>query len=59
MRVEICIELNVERYSLNKDGAIGWHHPQGTHDDVLGTRDGCYSTAEMGAEPFFAAISRG
>ena len=34
-RGEICTELNVERYSLHKDGTIGYHHPTGTHDDVF------------------------
>ncbi len=34
-RGEICTELNIERYSLNKEGTIGYHHPQGTHDDVF------------------------
>ena len=29
---EICTELNIERYSLNKDGTIDYHHPQGTHE---------------------------
>jgi phage FluMu gp28-like protein len=56
-RGEICTELNVERYSLNKDGAIGYHHPQGTHDDVFwAIALATYATAEMGPEPFFASI---
>ena len=59
-RGEICTELNVERYSLNKDGTIGYHHPQGTHDDVFWSIAlAVYATSEMEAEPFFAAISRG
>jgi hypothetical protein len=33
-RGDICSELNVERYELRKDGAIGFSHPNGTHDDV-------------------------
>ena len=57
---EICTELNVERYSLRKDGAIGYYPPQGTHDDVFwAIALAVYATAEMGPEPFFAAISRG
>ena len=59
-RGEICTELNVERYSLNKDGTIGYHHPQGTHDDVFwATALAVYATAEMGPEPFFVTIPRG
>ena len=59
-RGEICTELNVERYSLNKDGTIGYHHPQGTHDDVFWSIAlAVYATAEMGPEPFFAVIPRG
>ena len=34
-RGDICTELNVERYDLRKDGAIGFSHPNGTHDDVF------------------------
>ncbi len=59
-RGEICTELNVERYSLNKDGTIGYHHPQGTHDDVFwAIALAVYATAEMGPEPFFMAVPRG
>lgn len=59
-RGEMCTELNVERYSLNKDGTIGYHHPQGTHDDVFwAIALAVYATAEMGQEPFFIAIPRG
>ncbi|MCW4004811.1 MAG: terminase family protein [Candidatus Bathyarchaeota archaeon] len=58
-RGDICNELNVERYSLNKDGTIGYHHPQGTHDDVFwAVALAVYATAEMGQEPFFASIPR-
>ncbi len=59
-RGEICTELNVERYNLNKDGTIGYHHPQGTHDDVFwAIALAVYAMAEMGPEPFFAAVPRG
>ncbi len=58
-RGEICTELNVERYSLNKDGTIGYRHPQGTHDDVFwATALSVYATANMEPEPFFAVIPR-
>jgi hypothetical protein len=58
-RGEICTELNTERYSLNKDGTIGYHHPQGTHDDVFWSISlAVYATAEMGPEPFLAVIPR-
>ncbi len=58
-RGEICTELNVERYSLNKDGTIGYHHPQGTHDDVFWAISlAVYATAEMGPEPFLAVVPR-
>jgi hypothetical protein len=57
---EICTELNVERYSLNKDGTIGYHHPQGTHDDVFwAIALAVYATAEMEPEPFLTVIPRG
>jgi len=59
-RGEICTELNVERYSQNKDGTIGYHHPQGTHDDVFWALAlAVYATAEMGPEPFLVIVHRG
>jgi phage FluMu gp28-like protein len=59
-RGDICNELNVERYSLNKDGTISYHHPQGTHDDVFwATALAVYATADMKPEPFFAVVPRG
>jgi phage FluMu gp28-like protein len=58
-RGEICTELNVERYSLRKDGAIGYHHPQGTHDDVFwAIALAVYATTNMEPEPFLAVIPR-
>jgi hypothetical protein len=53
-RGDICTELNVERYELRKDGAIGYFHPSGTHDDVFwAIALACYSTVEMEPEPTF------
>jgi phage FluMu gp28-like protein len=34
-RGDICRELNIERYDLREDGAIGYSHANGTHDDVF------------------------
>lgn len=31
----IIAELNVEKYTLTKDGGIKLYHPEGTHDDVF------------------------
>jgi hypothetical protein len=53
-RGDICTELNVERYELRKDGAIGYFHPSATHDDVFwAIALACYSTVEMEPEPAF------
>ncbi|MBN1245900.1 terminase family protein [Candidatus Bathyarchaeota archaeon] len=58
-RGDICTELNVERYSLHKDGTIGYHHPTGTHDDVFwATALAVYATANMEPEPFLTIIQR-
>jgi phage FluMu gp28-like protein len=58
-RGDICTELNVERYSLHKDGTIGYHHPTGTHDDVFwATALAVYATANMEPEPFLTIIPR-
>ncbi len=58
-RGEICTELNVERYDLRKDGAIGFSHPTGTHDDVFWSLAlAVYATAEMEPEPFLAVVPR-
>jgi len=58
-RGDICTELNVERYDLRKDGAIGYSHPNGTHDDVFWSIAlAVYATAEMSPEPFLAVIPR-
>ncbi|MEM2108143.1 MAG: terminase family protein [Candidatus Bathyarchaeia archaeon] len=59
-RGDICTELNVERYELRKDGAIGFSHPNGTHDDVWwAVALAVYATVEMQPEPFLAVVPRG
>lgn len=56
-RGEICTELNVERYELRKDGAIGFYHPTGTHDDVFWSIAlAVYATANMEPEPFLGVV---
>jgi phage FluMu gp28-like protein len=58
-RGDICTELNVERFDLRKDGAIGFSHPNGTHDDVFwATALAVYATVQMEPEPFLAVIPR-
>jgi phage FluMu gp28-like protein len=58
-RGDICTELNVERYDLRKDGAVGYSHPNGTHDDVFWSIAlAVYATVEMNPEPFLAVIPR-
>jgi phage FluMu gp28-like protein len=58
-RGDITAELNVERYDLRKDGAIGFSHPNGTHDDVFwATALAVYATVEMSPEPFLAVVPR-
>ena len=49
-RGDICTELNVERYDLRKDSAIGFSHPSGTHDDCFWSIAlAIYATVEMKA----------
>ncbi len=58
-RGDICTELNVERYDLRKDGAIGYSHPNGTHDDVFwSVALSVFATVQMEPEPFLAVIPR-
>jgi hypothetical protein len=58
-RSDICTELNVERYELRKDGAVGFSHPNGTHDDVFWSLAlAVYATVAMGPEPFLAVVPR-
>ena len=33
--VDLCSELNVEKFELMKTGHIRFSHPEGSHDDVL------------------------
>jgi phage FluMu gp28-like protein len=55
---DICTELNVERYFLRKDGAIGYNHPIGTHDVFWSIALAIYATTEMQPEPFLTIIPR-
>jgi phage FluMu gp28-like protein len=58
-RGDICTELNVERYELRKDGAIGFSHPNGTHDDVFwASALAVFATCEMSPEPFLAVVQK-
>jgi phage FluMu gp28-like protein len=58
-RGDLCTELNVERYELRKDGAIGYSHPNGTHDDVFWSIAlAVFATVQMEPEPFLAVIPR-
>ena len=58
-RGDICTELNVERYDLRKDGAIGFSHPNGTHDDVFwATALAVFATCEMTPEQFVMVVPR-
>ena len=58
-RGDICTELNVERYDLRKDGAIGYSHPNGTHDDVFWSIAlAVFATVQMQPEPCLTVIPR-
>jgi phage FluMu gp28-like protein len=58
-RGDICTELNVERYDLRKDGAIGYSHPNGTHDDVFWSIAlAVFATVQMQPEPSLTVIPR-
>ncbi len=58
-RGDICSELNVERYDLRKDGAIGYSHPNGTHDDVFWSIAlAVFATVQMSPEPSLTVIPR-
>jgi phage FluMu gp28-like protein len=49
-RSDIFNELKVERFDLRADGAIGFSHPGGTHDDVFWSIAlACFGTVEMQA----------
>jgi phage FluMu gp28-like protein len=58
-RGDICTELNIERFELRKDGAIGFNHPNGTHDDVYwATALAIYATLQMAPEPEVWVVPR-
>jgi hypothetical protein len=59
-RGEICTELNIEHYSLNKEGTIGYYHPQGTHDDVFwAIALAVNAAADMKPKPRLWVVPRG
>jgi len=33
--IDLCAELNIEKYELMKTGHIRFSHPEGSHDDVF------------------------
>jgi len=48
-------ELNTERFTLRKDGTIGFSHPQGQHDDTFwSTALAVSCSIKLAPEPFFA-----
>jgi len=52
-------ELNVERFTLRKDGTIGFSHPQGQHDDTFWSTCLAVScSVKLAPEPFFAVASQ-
>ena len=56
---DITTELNVERYDLRKDGAIGFSHPNGTHDDAFWSIAlAVFATVQMEPEPFLVVVPR-
>jgi hypothetical protein len=58
-RGDICSELNIERFVFRGDGAIGYSHPSGTHDDVFWSIAlVVYATTDMKPEPFLTVIPR-
>lgn len=59
-RGDICTELNVERFELRRDGAIGFSHPNGTHDDCFwAVALAVYATVEMTTQPLADVIRFG
>jgi phage FluMu gp28-like protein len=57
---DICTELNVERYILRRDGAIGFSHPRGTHDDVFwAIALAVFATVQMEPEPYLSVVYSG
>jgi phage FluMu gp28-like protein len=52
-------ELNVERFTLRKDGTIGFSHPQGQHDDTFWSTCLAVScSVKLTPEPFFGATQQ-
>ena len=52
-------ELNTERFTLRKDGTIGFSHPQGQHDDTFWST--CLAVScgiKLAPEPFFGVASQ-
>jgi len=50
-------ELNTERFTLRKDGTIGFSHPQGQHDDTFwSTALAVSCSVKLSPEPFFAVV---
>jgi len=48
-------ELNTERFTLRKDGTIGFSHPQGQHDDTFwSTALAVSCSVKLAPEPYFA-----
>jgi len=48
-------ELNVERFTLRKDGTIGFSHPQGQHDDTFwSTALAVSCSTKLTPEPYLA-----
>ena len=48
-------ELNTERFTLRKDGTIGFSHPQGQHDDTFwSTALAVSCSIKLTPEPYFA-----
>jgi len=36
-RGDVCSEMNIERFELRWAGTIGFTHPFGSHDDLVGS----------------------
>jgi len=52
-------ELNVERFTLRKDGTIGFSHPQGQHDDTFwSTALAVSCSIKLAPEPFFGVAQQ-
>jgi len=59
VQVSYVSELNVERFTLRKDGTIGFSHPQGQHDDTFWSTCLAIScSTKLSPEPFFAVAQK-